>query len=57
VHKGIYLDQTFLFLFSVLMGSYLPRKKSPFGHLSGKVIFLMGQGLSESVITKSGRVL
>jgi len=54
VRKGIYLDQSFLFCFAVLMGSYLPRKNSPFDHLSRKVILLMGQGLSESCDHKSG---
>ena len=55
VRKGIYLDQSFLLRFSVLMGSYLPRKKSPFGHLSHKVILLMARACLSHVITKGGR--
>jgi len=39
------------------MGSYLPCKKSPFGHLSGIVILLMGGDCLSHVITVVGVVL
>ena len=54
MRTGIFLDKSFLFRFSILMGSYLPCKKSPFGHLSGKVILLMGGDCLSHVITVVG---